>query len=107
MKGAVKNKVLLGRLRGVFLGSQPLTPEAAGFRRGVMSPRSTSRGNSVCSLVLSGKNPAAEAVGTVGNSPRFCFLRRVFQALWELVEKSLRDDPLPLNDFSTVSIARQ
>ena len=28
-------------------------------------------------------NPAAEAVGTVGNSPRFCFLRRVFQAMWK------------------------
>jgi hypothetical protein len=33
--------------------------------------------------------PVAEAVGTVGNSERFW--RRVFQALWEAVGKSLLD----------------
>src|SRR3989454_8277812 len=56
-----------------------------------MSSHSTSRGNDDRSLVLFGKNTQPSKLWE----------------LWKLVEKSLRDDLLPLDDFSTVSIARQ
>jgi hypothetical protein len=55
-----------------------------------------------------GKTPKPPKLWELWKTLRaFCFLRRVFQALWKLVEKSLMDDLLPLDDFSTVSIARQ
>ena len=65
-----------------FLGSQPRSRFTLSVPRQVpASSRSRLRLCSPVSLPI--LNPAAEAVVTVENSPRFCFLRRVFQAMWE------------------------
>ena len=65
-----------------FLGSQPRSRFTLSFPRQV--PATSRSGLRLCSPVsLPILKSAAEVVVTVGNSPRFCFLRRVFQAMWE------------------------
>jgi hypothetical protein len=65
-----------------FHDSQPRFQSTWSVPRQV--PATSRSGLRLCSPIsLPRLNPAAEAVGTVGNPPRFCFLRRVFQAMWE------------------------
>ena len=82
MKGGCQGKTLPEPAAICILGSQPRYRFTWSIPRQVpATSRSRLRLRSPVSLPR--LNPAAEAVGTVGKSPRFCFLRRVFQAMWK------------------------